>query len=79
MDSEEPLDVIFLDVSMPPENGFDVLPHVPVGIRVVFVTAHADYAVRAFEENAAAYCCIERRALRERMRWPHLQSKYRGS
>jgi two-component system LytT family response regulator len=51
----EPPDVIFLDVSMPPENGFDLLPHVPACSRVVFVTAHSDYAVRAFEENAADY------------------------
>ncbi len=48
-------DLLFLDVSMPPENGFDLLPHVPIGTRVVFVTAHADHALRAFEENALDY------------------------
>jgi two-component system LytT family response regulator len=53
--AREPPDVIFLDVSMPPENGFDLLPHVPAGTRVVFVTAHADHAVRAFDEKAADY------------------------
>jgi two-component system, LytTR family, response regulator len=50
-----PPDVIFLDVSMPPESGFELLPHVPVGSQVVFVTAHADHAVRAFEAAALDY------------------------
>jgi two-component system, LytTR family, response regulator len=45
----------FLDVSMPPESGFDLLPHVPVGSQVVFVTAHASHAVRAFEAAALDY------------------------
>jgi two-component system LytT family response regulator len=51
----EPPDVIFLDISMPPESGFDLLPHVPVGTQVVFVTAHSVHAIRAFEENALDY------------------------
>lgn len=50
-----PPDVIFLDVAMPPESGFDLLPHVPPGTRVVFVTAYQEYAIRAFEENAVDY------------------------
>lgn len=48
-------EVIFLDISMPPDSGFDLLPHVPPDTRVVFVTAHADHAVRAFEENMLDY------------------------
>jgi two-component system LytT family response regulator len=51
----EPPDIIFLDISMPPESGFDLLPHVPPATRVVFVTAHAEYAVRAFEAKALDY------------------------
>ena len=50
-----PPDVIFLDVAMPPESGFDLLPHVPPETRVVFVTAHEEHAIRAFEENAVDY------------------------
>lgn len=50
-----PPDVIFLDISMPPESGFKLLPHVPVGTRVVFVTAHSTHAVLAFEANALDY------------------------
>lgn len=50
-------DVVFLDVHMPAISGFELLamiddeelPH------VVFVTAHDEYAVRAFEESALDY------------------------
>ena len=48
-------EVVFLDISMPPESGFDLLPHLPLATRVVFVTAHASHAVRAFEENSLDY------------------------
>ncbi|NQX01259.1 response regulator [bacterium] len=48
-------EVVFLDISMPPESGFDLLPHLPLATRVVFVTAHASHAVRAFEENSMDY------------------------
>jgi two-component system, LytTR family, response regulator len=50
-------DLVFLDVQMPGLDGFGVtraLPadHVP---RLVFVTAHEQYAVRAFEVHAFDY------------------------
>jgi len=50
-------DVLFLDIQMPAVSGFELLAmidpaHLP---RVVFVTAHEDFAVRAFEESAADY------------------------
>jgi two-component system LytT family response regulator len=51
----EPPDVVFLDISMPPENGFDLLPHVPPSTQVVFVTAHSEHAIRAFESKALDY------------------------
>jgi two-component system LytT family response regulator len=50
-------DLIFLDVQMPQLNGFDVVARIP-GDRmpfVVFVTAHDQYALRAFEVNAVDY------------------------
>jgi two-component system LytT family response regulator len=51
-----PVDVLFLDVQMPGESGFDLLaslhPKPPV---VIFVTAFDAYAVRAFEEEALDY------------------------
>jgi two-component system, LytTR family, response regulator len=50
-------DLLFLDVQMPGLDGFGVLrctagAHRPV---VVFVTAHDEHAIRAFEINAADY------------------------
>lgn len=49
-------DVVFLDVSLAGEDGFDLLdrlePPVPA---VVFVTAYGEHALRAFEVNALDY------------------------
>jgi DNA-binding LytR/AlgR family response regulator len=48
-------DAVFLDIQMPGLNGFEVirnLNHVPA---VVFSTAYDQYAIRAFEINAADY------------------------
>lgn len=50
--------VIFLDIQMPGDNGMSVarkiltLPHPPL---IVFVTAHSEYAVAAFELYAIDY------------------------
>jgi two-component system LytT family response regulator len=50
-------DLVFLDVQMPEYDGFDVLELLgddqPAAI--VFVTAHDDYALRAFEAGALDY------------------------
>lgn len=52
-------DVIFLDINMPNGSGFDVLEEIDYNdkhpIRVVFVTAYDEYAVRAFTVNALDY------------------------
>ena len=50
-------DVLFLDVQMPAVSGFELLAMLDPeeAPRVVFVTAHDEFAVRAFEENAADY------------------------
>lgn len=48
--------VIFLDIHMPRLDGFDVLEllgeEVPI---TIFVTAHDEYAIRAFDNNALDY------------------------
>jgi len=50
------IDVIFLDISMPGQNGFDLLSSLPENkYQVVFVTAHNEYAVKAFREAAIDY------------------------
>ena len=49
------VDVIFLDIQMPGPNGMEVLAEVTACPPVVFVTAHSDYAVRAFELAAVDY------------------------
>ncbi len=49
------LDVIFLDIQMPGPNGMEVLAEIPNCPPVVFVTAHSNYAVRAFELAAVDY------------------------
>lgn len=49
-------DLVLLDVQMPPENGFDLLPRLPTPApAIIFVTAHDAYAVRAFEVSAVDY------------------------
>jgi two-component system LytT family response regulator len=46
-------DLVLLDIHMPGGNGFDVLEARPSN--VIFITAHDDYAVRAFEVAAVDY------------------------
>lgn len=48
-------EVVFLDVRLGRASGFDLLGDVDEETAVVFVTAHDDYAVRAFEEHALDY------------------------
>ena len=46
-------DIIFLDIQMPGESGFDLFERINVSSKVIFVTAYDEYAIRAFE----ALCC----------------------
>ena len=47
--------VIFLDIQLIGESGFDILDKIDQTIKVVFVTAFDEYAIRAFEINAVDY------------------------
>ena len=53
--SEHQPDLIFLDIQMPKLDGFEVLELIDQSIRVIFVTAHDSYAVKAFEVHAVDY------------------------
>ena len=50
-------DLVFLDVQIPDMDGFGVLAAVPAprAFHVVFLTAHDDHALRAFESEALDY------------------------
>lgn len=54
IDDLEP-DLLFVDVEMPGETGFDLLVSLDSVPLVVFTTAYDEYALRAFEVNALDY------------------------
>lgn len=47
--------LIFLDIQLSGETGFDLLERINNSIKVIFVTAYDEYAIRAFEVNAIDY------------------------
>ncbi len=47
--------VIFLDINLSGENGFDLFDRIDITSKIIFVTAYDEYAVRAFEVNALDY------------------------
>jgi two-component system LytT family response regulator len=48
-------DVVFLDIQLQSENGFDLLEKVEKTFKLIFVTAFDEFAIRAFEINALDY------------------------
>ncbi len=49
-------DAVFLDIEMPDGNGFDLLELFDtVDFHVIFITAHNQYAIKAFEYSAIDY------------------------
>jgi DNA-binding LytR/AlgR family response regulator len=77
-------DLLFLDIEMPCLNGFEVLRGLPPDVTVplvVFVTAHHEHALAAFEAGALAYllkpvnpdrlACVIERARRLHTSTPH--------
>ena len=52
----EVVDFIFLDISMPKEDGFAFLKSIPKeNYGIIFVTAYEEYALRALKANAIDY------------------------
>src|ERR1044072_1644247 len=52
---QEKPEVIFLDIQMPGETGFNLLEKIAADFKTIFVTAFDAYAIRAFEVNALDY------------------------
>jgi two-component system LytT family response regulator len=48
-------DLIFLDIQMPGESGFDMLEKIKTRAKIIFVTAYDEYAIQAFNVNALDY------------------------
>lgn len=47
--------LLFLDINMPGKNGFELLESLDFSPNVIFVTAHDQYALNAYEANALDY------------------------
>lgn len=48
--------LVLMDISMPGKNGFEVLNElVDIDFRVIFVTAHNEFSIRAFKYSAVDY------------------------
>ncbi len=54
IDKEHP-DVLFLDIHMPGESGFDLLEKLDYAPKVIFTTAYSEYAYRSFDFNPVDY------------------------
>jgi two-component system, LytTR family, response regulator len=54
--SKEPIDVVFLDIQMPKQSGFDLWKYFPnPSFHVVFTTAYSEYAIKAIRLSALDY------------------------
>ena len=54
IDREKP-QAIFLDISMPGKNGFELLTTLDYSPKVIFTTAHAEHAARSFDFDVVDY------------------------
>jgi len=52
---EQQPDVIFLDIHMPGETGFELLETLDYTPRIIFTTAYSEYAIRSFDYNTLDY------------------------
>ena len=49
-------DVVLLDINLPDGSGFDILKCFdPINFKIVFITAHEEYAIKAFKYSALDY------------------------
>jgi DNA-binding LytR/AlgR family response regulator len=71
-------DAAFLDIRMPGLSGLEVAARITVPCRTVFVTAHDEFAVQAFEQAAADYLLKPVTAERLAKTWQRLQQPAAG-
>jgi two-component system LytT family response regulator len=48
-------DIIFCDIQMPGKSGLELVEEISATVDVVFITAHDEHAIKAFELNAFDY------------------------
>lgn len=48
-------EIIFLDIHMPEQNGFELLAKMTYQAKIIFTTAYTEYAVQAFEHDSVDY------------------------
>jgi two-component system, LytTR family, response regulator len=75
-------DLVFLDINMPQENGFDFLKKFDhIDFEIIFATAHSDYAIDAFNVSAVGYLLkpIENDALKNAVELAIIQRGYKSS
>jgi len=52
---KQPVDLIFLDIQMPTQNGLSFYKEIGQSIKVIFTTAYTEYAVEGFNVSASDY------------------------
>lgn len=52
---KQPVDLIFLDIQMPTQNGLAFYKEVQQNAMVIFTTAYSEYAIEGFNVNATDY------------------------
>jgi DNA-binding LytR/AlgR family response regulator len=53
--SNEPVDLLFLDINMPHLSGISLAKMLPENIKIIFTTAYSEYAVESYEIQAVDY------------------------
>jgi DNA-binding LytR/AlgR family response regulator len=52
---KQPIDLIFLDIQMPTQDGLSFYKEIEQSLKVIFTTAYTEYAVEGFNVNASDY------------------------
>lgn len=53
--SNQPADLLFLDINMPQLTGMQLAAVLPADQQIIFTTAYSDYAVESYSRNAVDY------------------------